>query len=310
LILSEENEVAAETREQKIARLIEKHIRDRNMDSESITTHYNVKHTGIELDPDYFEAHLQVGWGFFRDEPRHLDHMTRNMLISVLLAWRSRPGCYHQGKKGVMMGATYEMMMEAYEAGCIAGGGPTLINGMTALKRMIEEGVKPGSQPGPWTNKWVQLGPVKRKPQEKYAEAAPASTRAEQIIRKIEQYNPDKEGEINKDLAFGAKLDPDFFEGYVRMAWGIFDEKPCFLDPIRREMAIMLVLAVQGRREELYISVKKALDLGATKEQLLEAFEVGSNGGGSQVLAEGLRTLRRIHEEQAESSVLQEKKAK
>ena len=29
-----------------------------------------------------------MGWGFFKDEPRHLDHITRNMIIFVYLAYR------------------------------------------------------------------------------------------------------------------------------------------------------------------------------------------------------------------------------
>ena len=282
-----------ETREQKVARLIEKHVKDRNMDPESIKTHYKVKHTGIELDPDFFEASLNVGWGFFTDKPRHLDHMTRNLLISVLLAWRSRPGCYHQGKKGVMMGATYEQMMEGYEAGSVPGGGPVLINGMTALRRMMDEGVVPGSQDSPWANKWVQMGP-KEWPVRKVPTGPDGETRTERIIRLMRHYNLPDAQDLIKDLAYGATLDPDFFEGYVRVTWTIFDEKQCHLDPVRREMAALMVLAAQGRREEVYLGTKRCLQLGATELQLLEAFEVCANGGGSEILHEGLRALRRL----------------
>ncbi len=295
-----------ETHEQKVARLIEKHIRDRNMDPDSITTHYSLNHFGFELDPDYFDIRLTMGWGFFKDKPRHLDHMTRNMLISVLLAFRDRPGCYHQGKKGVMMGATYEQMLEAYEAGHIAGGGPVLMNGMKALKRMWDEGIKPGCQDGPWTGKWAQLGPKTptTKKEEKGDVGGTSGTREEKITRMLEKYYPDEEGgeRVRKDLAFAAKLDPDFVEGYARLAWGVFEEKQCYLDPIRREMAMLLILAFQGRREEVYIHTKKALNLGATMEQLLEGFEVGFTGGGSGVVLEGLHALRRIHEEQTQAN--------
>jgi|GEM_PF-787152 len=294
--------MAEETHAQKVARLIEKHVRDRNMDPDSITKHYSVNHFGFELDPDYFDARLRMGWGFFTDKPRHLDHMTRNMVISALLAFRDRPGCYHQGKKGVMMGATYEQMLEAYEAGHIVGGGPVLINGMQALKRMWDEGIKPGCQASPWTGKWVQLGrstpSTKVKNQKSDAVTAPEE-RKERLVRLIKEYYRNEEGgeELQKDLAFAADVDPDFVEGYIRLAWGIFDVKQCYLDPIRREMAMLLILAFQGRREEVYIHTKKALAFGATTEQLLEAFEVGFTGGGSRVVFEGLHALRRIHEE-------------
>ena len=294
-----------ETREEKARRLIEKHVRDRNMDPKSITEHYG-PHTnwGIERDPDYYDVALKVGWGFFKDEPRHLDHMTRQMVISVFLAYRDRPGCYHQGKKGVMMGATYEQMMEAYEAGRVVGGGFVLQNGIKALMRMVAEGVTPGCQPGPWTNKWVPLGPYKMPitVEENEKEESPdvsSETREERLIRIIQKYHPDEGGRINKNLAYGVKLDPDFFENYVPYAWGFFKDKPRYLDPIRREMAMLGILAYKGRSQEVYSHTKKALGLGATPEQLLEAFEAAaSTGAGLPVLLEGLDALRRIHEEQ------------
>lgn len=289
-----------ETREEKIRRLIEKHIRDRNMDPKSITEHYSKNDFGIELDPDYYEMSLKVGWGFFKDEPRYLDHMTRQILISVFLAFRGTIGCYHQGKKGVMMGASYEQMLEAYEVGRIVGGGPVLVHGLAGLKRMADEGVKPGSQLGPWTGKWVQLGPSTpvAKKEGKDEKEVDSGAREERILRLIQKYQPDEEGDLNKDLAYGVNLDPDFFEPYAQFAWEFFGDKPRYLDPIRREMIMLMILAFQGRREEVYSHTKKAMKLGATAEQLLEAFQVvGGGGGGSRVLMEGLRALRRIHEE-------------
>ncbi len=293
-----------ETREQKIRRLIDKHIRDRNMDPKSITEQYYTINFGIERDPDFFDVWLYTAWGFFRDEPRHLDHMTRQIIISAFLAFKGSAGCFHQGKKGVMMGVTYEQMLEAYEVGMIAGGGPVLTNGIRALKRMVDEGVKPGSQPGPWTGKWVQLGPKPPIVEEEEENTKVSSeTRKERILRMIQKYYPDEEGDLNKDLAFGVNIDPDFFEPYAQFSWGFFRNKPRHLDPIRRQMIMLVILAFQGRREEVYLHTKRALGLGATVEQLLEAFEVvGSTGGGSRVLMEGLRALRRIREEEAQSA--------
>ena len=293
--------MAEETREQKFRRLVDKRVSDRNMDPKSITENYGKAHFAIELDPDYFEVALSTGWGFFKDKPRHLDHMTRQIIISVFLAYRDRPGCFDQGKKGVMMGATFEQMLEAYEVGRVVGGGPVLRNGMKAIKRMIDEGVKPGSQVGRWTNQWVQLGPpsmpIGKEEEERNTEVS-TQTREERILSIIRKYHPDEGGDINQDLAYGVRLDPDFFESYVPMAWGFFGDKPRHLDPIRREMIMLVILAFKGRKEEVYSHTKKALRLGATAEQLLEAFEVaGSTGAGLSVLLEGLHALRRIHEE-------------
>ena len=301
--------MATETREEKVKRLIDQHVRDRNMDPKSIKEHYSINHLGIEIDPDFSEVRLQMGWGFFKDEPRHLDHMTRNMLISCFLAHRDRPGYFHQGKKGVMMGATYEQMLEAYEVASVTGGGPCWINGLYALRRMKEEGIEPGCQKTPYTGKWVQLGPYKMGAPQKVEEDEPEETteglgpeeRVERILKQIEKYHPDDKEGLNEDMAFGAKLDPDFFEKYAQISWGFFKDKPRHLDPIRREMVRLLILAWQGRREELYAHTKKAYRLGATTEQLLEAFEVGFTGGGSSIILEGLRVMRRIAEEQGET---------
>ena len=287
-----------ETREQQVARLIEGHVRDRNMDASSITTHYSMTHVGIELDPDFFEARLRMGWGFFKDEPRHLDHITRNMAISVFLAFRDRPGCYHQGKKAVMMGATYEQMMEAYEAGHVVGGGPVLMNGITALQRMMDEGVEPGSQEGPWRNHWVVFDSPSDTPSTRHE---PRGAHQERINRSICEEYPDHQGgeEIREDLLYGARMDPEFFEGYARLAWEVYDDKRCYLDPVRRQMMALVILGFQGRHEEVYIHTRKALSLGARPEQLLELFEASFVGAGSAPLLSGIRALRRIDAEDA-----------
>jgi hypothetical protein len=57
-----------ETREQQIKRLIDRHVRDRNMDPRSIEESYRFTHVGIEIDPD-FRGRLDMGWGFFKDAP-------------------------------------------------------------------------------------------------------------------------------------------------------------------------------------------------------------------------------------------------
>jgi len=293
-----------ETRAQRVKRLIEKHVRDRNMDPRSIDEQYSKIHHGIQIDPDFFEIRLSMGWGFFKDEPRHLDHMTRQIVISCLLAHRDRPGCFHQGKKGVMMGVTFEQMMEAYEVASYPGGGPVITNGLPALKRMVEEGITPGCQPGPWNGVWLKLGPYQmplKEPLKTSFTPSNSGSRFDQIMEKIKHYNPDETGEFARDFAYGVNLDPVYFEGFVRLSWSFVDEKERQLDPIRHELIMIPIFAYRGMSQEVYNHTKKALSLGATPVQILEALQVGCVGGGSQVLMEGLRALRLIHEEQAGS---------
>jgi alkylhydroperoxidase/carboxymuconolactone decarboxylase family protein YurZ len=282
-----------ETREQQIQRLIDRHVRDRNMDPRSIEESYQFTHVGIQIDPDFFEARLDMGWGFFKDEPRHLDHITRNLIIFVYLAYRRSTGCYHQGKKGVMMGATYEQLVEALEAAHVAGGGLTLHHGFEAIKRMQDEGLVPGSQEGPWRNHMVQFD-IKEDAVQDPVVKLPMTP--DEIEASIRGYYSEELGAkaIADDLVFAARIDPDWWMRYCRLAWGVYHEKPAFLDRIRRELVILGIVAFQGRTELMEFHIRRALLLGCPVEALLEALEVTFVGSGNRILFDCVRVLRRV----------------
>lgn len=284
---------ANETREQQIQRLIERHVRDRNMDPRSIEESYRFTHVGIEIDPDFFEARLEMGWGFFKDEPRHLDHITRNMIIFVYLAYRRSTGCFHQGRKAVMMGATYEQMTEALEAAHAAGGGLTLHHGFEAILRMKTEGLVPGCQAGPGNNRWVKFDYRPGAVVDPKVELPMTQEAIENNIRAY--YSADLgASQIADDLIYASRIDPDFWSRYLRLAWGVYQEKPCFLDPIRRELMILGIVAFQGRPELVEFHIRRALKMGAPVEALLEAFEVTFVGAGNRILFDTVRILRKV----------------
>ena len=260
------NAEKTETREEKIQRLIDRHVRDRNMDPKSIQETYRFTHFGIEHDPDFFEARLDMGWGFFKDEPRYLDHITRNMLIFVFLAFQTSTGCFHQGKKAVQLGATYEQMVEALESAHVAGGGITLHHGFEALERMKNEGIVPGEQEGPWNNYWIQW---ETHPERVVNPKVPRPITQEEMEENIRAYyRPELgAGEIAEDLVLASRLDPDYWSRYLRLAWGVYEEKECFLDPIRRELMILGVLGFQGRPELLEFHMRRALLLGLPRRR-------------------------------------------
>lgn len=283
----------SETREEQIQRLIEQHVIDRNMDPKSIQESYRFTHFGIEHDPDFFEARLKMGWGFFKDPARHLDHITRNMIIFVYLAYRRSTGCFHQGKKAVMMGATYEQMIEALEAAHAAGGGLTLHHGFEALERMKNEGVVPGEQEGPWNNHWLQWEVHPERVTNPRVELPMTIEEIEDNIRSYYRVELGA-GEIAEDLVFAARLDPDYWSRYLRLAWGVYEDKECFLDPIRREMMILGIVAFQGRPELVEFHMRRALLLGAPPLALLEAVEVTFVGAGNRILFDSVRMLRKV----------------
>lgn len=288
--------MVTETREEKVRRILERRRRLRGMENkrwdEATKKYYNATDFAVELDPDYFEHYNESKWDFFKDEPRYLDPMTREIIASVLLAFRQLPGCYVHAKFALERGATMEQLLEAYEVGHIAGGGPLQMEGIAALKRIHDEQAESGAverKPAPIIKKDDRENVVK-----------PSETRKERVRRIIGRIERDG-GDVDEALAFGIQLDPDYFEVYSKLRWGFFKDEPRHLDPIKREMILLAVMAYRGMREEIYIHTKKALRLGATMEQLLEVYEVGNSAGGSQVLMQGLYALKRVHDEETQS---------
>lgn len=229
---------------------------------------------GVEWDPEYEDVNYQADWGYFtKDKPRHLDHKTREMLVSAVLAFRDRPGVYTHTKNALSEGATVNEMLEVFDVARFPGGGPTRMVGLNVLKRIVdEEGLS---------------GPTDRPAKEE--ELAPASeTRAEKVRRITAKIHSDL-GYEDEALAFGVELDPDYFEIYCKSFWGFFEGRTCHTDPVTRELVICAVMAFRGMRDELYEHAKKALRLGGTMMQLLEGFQVCTAPGGPALLHEGLR---------------------
>ncbi len=277
-----------ETREEKIRRIIGMTKEALAMTGEASSKHYSTVDLGVELDPDYYEVNAKSGWGFFKGKTRHLDPMTRQVIGSVVLAFRNRGGCYHHAKKALELGATMEQLLEAYAVASIPGGRPTAKAGLEALERIAKE------QPELMAAR-RSIAPIpERKEIEEVIEPETREQRVSRIFRKIK----DDGGIVDEALAFGVGLDPDYFEAYSQLAWGFFRKEHRHWDPVRREMFMLVIMAFRGMRNEVYLHAKKALQLGATMEQLLEAFETAVIPGGSLILMEGLCALKRIHDEQ------------
>jgi alkylhydroperoxidase/carboxymuconolactone decarboxylase family protein YurZ len=165
------------------------------------------------------------------------------------------------------------------------GGGPTRQEGFSILRRLVDE---------------LNLdNPIPRPNPRPYEEPDPNSTesREDRVKRITEQIFADL-GYEDPNIAFGVELDPDYFEVYSKIYWGFWESRECHLDPITREMVLIVLMAFRGLREELYQHCKKALRLGATMEQLLECFQVCVAPAGLGQLHLGLEALRTIHEEQ------------
>ena len=130
--------MAEETREEKIRRIKEKFHADRGFV-------YDMFDFGIERDPDYWEVQVQVGWGFFKEEPRYLEPKMRELIEIGVLAFRGlKYEVYTHTKKAIRLGATVEECMEAFEVAAIGGGGPVRMMGLEILKRIVDEAAAEG----------------------------------------------------------------------------------------------------------------------------------------------------------------------
>ena len=94
-----------------------------------------------------------------------------------------------------------------------------------------------------------------------------------------------------------AEKDLEFLEAYNNLYnKGLADGKA--LPAKTREFIAIALLAYRGLSDAVYEHAKRALRLGATKQELLEAIETAMIPGGTPTLAIGLRALMRIEEEE------------
>ena len=236
-----------------------------------------------EWDPENEVAFRSINWGYFSsDKPRYLDHRTREMIVSGLLAFRATPGTYTHVRKAMRLGATVNQMLEVFEVAQIPGGGPTRVVGMQAVRKVVEE---------------MKLsGPVDRPP--RTAEAAPPPEESrEERVRRIQHKIFSDLGHEDEGIALGVELDPDYFERYSQVFWGFFEGRESHLDAITREFVAMVVYAFKNMGEDVYQHVTRALRLGATMHQILECFQVCVAPGGLATLHAGLHALARARRE-------------
>lgn len=97
--------------------------------------------------------------------------------------------------------------------------------------------------------------------------------------------------------AYLAEQDIDFLEAYNNLYnRALTDGKA--LSAKTRELIAIALLAFRGLDEAVYEHAKRALRLGATKQELLEAIETSIIPGGAPTFGSGLKALIRIDEDE------------
>ncbi|OGA35038.1 MAG: hypothetical protein A3G80_07920 [Betaproteobacteria bacterium RIFCSPLOWO2_12_FULL_62_13b] len=104
-------------------------------------------------------------------------------------------------------------------------------------------------------------------------------------------------GYLPASLAYAATKDIDFLEAYDKLYSASLSDGKAF--PAKyRELVAAGILAFRGFDPAVYEHLKRALKLGATKQEALEAMEATIVPGGWPTLGAGLRALMRIEEEE------------
>jgi len=124
-----------------------------------------------------------------------------------------------------------------------------------------------------------------------------AHKKRETRIKKLLEIMKKERGYLPPSYRFVANEDPDFLEAYNKLYdRALMDGKAL---PARiRELIAIPLLAYRGHHEAVYNHCKRALKLGATKQELLEAIETSIIFGGTPTFGNGLRALIRIEEDE------------
>jgi len=105
-------------------------------------------------------------------------------------------------------------------------------------------------------------------------------------------------GYLPAPWAYVATNDIDFIEAYDNLYKRAVQEDGQALSAKVKEFVCIGILAHRGNDEAVYNHVKRALSLGATKLELLDAIETTIIPGGAPTFGTGLKALMKVEEEE------------
>lgn len=123
------------------------------------------------------------------------------------------------------------------------------------------------------------------------------SARREAIVRRGEK----RRGFVPYWLRFMAEVDVDFLEAYERI-YELTAVRKGALPPKFREMIVCAAVAIGGYGPGLKQHVRRAIELGATREEMVEVFQSAYFHTGALTLVQGMiqliDVLKEMEEEQ------------
>jgi alkylhydroperoxidase/carboxymuconolactone decarboxylase family protein YurZ len=118
--------------------------------------------------------------------------------------------------------------------------------------------------------------------------------RAEEILKKMRE----DRGYTLPEWEYAAKLDPDFFEVFSELYPVTFKDGK-YLPAKVRELIHIAIISYRGLNvQSIAAHMRRAMSLGATKLEILEALETAMNSSGTPTLYHGIGALMALEEEE------------
>jgi len=124
----------------------------------------------------------------------------------------------------------------------------------------------------------------------------------QKLIKKMKK----ERGYMPPPWVYMVDKDADFMEVYNNLYERVLTDGKSLAAKTREFIAIA-ILAFRGEENAVYLHARRALRLGATKQELLEAMETMIMPGGAPTFGTGLSALMRIEEEEKKVSNPNEK---
>lgn len=115
----------------------------------------------------------------------------------------------------------------------------------------------------------------------------------QKLIKKMEK----ERGYVYPTWLYMVDKDVDFMEAYDNLYERVLTDGKA-LPAKTRELIAIALLAFRGQENAVYLHIKRALRLGATKQEIIEAIETTVIPGGAITFQLGVSALMRIEEEE------------
>jgi alkylhydroperoxidase/carboxymuconolactone decarboxylase family protein YurZ len=114
----------------------------------------------------------------------------------------------------------------------------------------------------------------------------------------MENRQEKKEGFMYPEFQYLAEKHPELYEHFISIGRYPIEKGKC-LDLKTKLLIPMVILAHRGQIQGVATHIRRALGLGMTEEEILEAFLVALLPGGAPTMVNGLRALLEAKKERS-----------